>query len=422
MAKSKADLNNYPPSDIVYDEIKYELSANGVQKAHGTLFVSVFPNRSYMDHLETLLGNSADGSAGNGSSYFLEKAIKAGLSTQLLLVLATILATLLLVITLVAIIRAIGSCKHPRSTGMPEQSSTKSLSGGSSDDQQQHQHHHNNNNLERCGRQYSSTSLRQTDCGGSSRTTSSSSQSALALQAAATSASTGQLNSLLNNNQNTQSRMMRYADLPILSSANHLPYSSSIHHHQNHRPLLAMGSLDFISTSGTTMRPPPHGPRSDKSPEDHPISPLPPPSLYFINDSSASPFDDDGGVAHHQAQQLWCSSKMKQFEMQPVGRDHHNQHHQNRSSGEGTSDHQSDHHSHHHHHSPPHHSTMKAAMKGGKPSYDQFVHLDNCLSKSQSLATGVREQSAFYTLNGSKRTSKQQTPNPHSQPKSQYWI
>lgn len=356
MAQARLDLSY--PNDMLIDVIHYELSASNVQSAHGILVVNVFHhNRSFVD-LETLVSTSEN---------VLQK-INAGLSNQVLLIIGTILVSLLLVITLVLITRLCPFRREQR-TGMPEQSSTKSLSATS-------------DNLERCGRQYSSTSLRQTDC--SSRT--SSSNSALAVMA--TSASTGQLNNL-STNHHTQ---MRYADL---LPPNQFAYKQQTYKHKpgSHRALLTMESLDaFISPSASNdlqqkqMRQS-HGPQSDKS-ED--ISPLPPPSLYFINDSS---FDDHA--------QMWTKNANFKFEMQTTGGGGHTREQQqaNRSSGDGTS-----------HSESPHHSvaTMKPGTTG-KP-YEQFVHLDNYLAREQ----------AFYTLNSNKRASKASKP-PYTQ-KSQYWI
>lgn len=364
VAQPRLDLSY--PNDMLIDVIHYELSASNVQSAHGILVVNVFHhNRSYVD-LETLVSTSEN---------VLQK-INAGLSKQVLLIIATILICLLLVITLVLIMRLCPFRREQSTGGMPEQSSTKSLSGAS-------------DNLERCGRQYSSTSLRQTDC--SSRT--SSSNSALAVMA--TSASTGQLNNLSSSSSHHNEMAMRYADL-LPPSQFAYKQQPSYHNPGSHRPLLAMESLDaFLSPTSsdlqqkqlrTSMRPS-LGPQSDKS-ED--ISPLPPPSLYFINDSS---FDDHA--------QMWSTKGVLKFEMQAV-ESHARDQQANRSSGDGTS-----------HSESPHHSvaTMKAAITGksGKP-YEQFVHLDNYLAREQ----------AFYTLNSNKRTSKT-SKSPHTQ-KSQYWI
>src|SRR5699024_4120543 len=111
-----------------------------VQQSHGILVVNVFHNRSFID-LDTLVSTE---------NYLHE--IK--LSKQVLLIIFTITVSLVLVVCLVAIMR-ISACRKENHS-CAEQNSAKSSS--------------RSENLERCGRQYSSTSLRHTEC--SSRTSS----------------------------------------------------------------------------------------------------------------------------------------------------------------------------------------------------------------------------------------------------------
>lgn len=326
LAKTNLDLSY--PNEMLIDVIDYQLSAPKVQDAHGVLVVNVFRNRSTYVDIETLV---------SAEDYM--QRLSLGLSSQLLLILATILICLVLVICLVAILR-INSCKknsHRESTN-----SSKSLSP--SDD------------LHRCDRQYSRTSLRQTEC--SSRTSSNSALAACLVQP-----------------PSQQEQPLRY-QLPPLSSPN---MSNS---QPSSRPLpVETERSDLVS-------PMPYAPRSVKSDD---ISPLPPPSLYFINDSS---FDEPS---------LWNKAALR-LEMQE--RPHHygdSNEQANRSNADGTSNANSQ------------AATVQVTCKG-KP-YEQFVHIDNYLAnKSSRLAS----EQAFYTLNT--RRSQDKLKLPQTQSNNQYWI
>ena len=329
------DLDLSYPNEMLIDVIHYELSAFNVQVAHGILVVNIFSNRSNVA-LETNLVST--------DNYL--RTIDVKLSRELLIITFTITVSLVLVVCLLVIIRTCACRKHHHHS-CPHQGTIKSLPP----------------NLNETNRQYSSTSLRQTDCSSHSGSEQNSG-SALA---------SGQVNNFHHHHQQYE--------LPKISPEN-VKKSRSIN-----RTIFD----EIINCSSDLMqnKMDPNGKFSDKSEKD--ISPLPPPSLYFINDTTL----EDRPVWNNETQKYENNEKhfMKYpFEKEQV----------NRSSGDGES---------HSNPSPNSSSTTQINYKC-KP-YEQLSHLENYLNKSEQFS----RNKAFSTLN-----KMHQLKPPHLQIRNQYWI